>query len=121
MSLEQMNKADLVKHARSLEQKMKLKDMEMEDLKKSLEEATKQPETVEENTDEVELPYKAYSMIVESKSKAIVIPISFDLKGNAKVHLDKVKKFNAPYKAGAELNKLNVVNVERQHMKKEGK
>lgn len=115
MALEDMKKDELVKHARSLEQQIKLMELEKAELEQKLEDSTKQDESV----DQTELPYKAFSMIVDSKKQARIIPITFDLEGNAKAHVDEAKVFNAPYKAAHKLNEYNVREVEHQKVKKE--
>src|SRR5690554_393158 len=116
MALEDMKKDELVKHARSLEQQIKLMELEKAELEQKLEEFTKDED---KPSDQVELPYKAFSMVKNSNIQARIIPITFDLEGNAKAHVDNAKVFNAPYKAAHKLNEYNVREVEHQKVKKE--
>jgi hypothetical protein len=110
MSLEAMSKPDLVKHARSTEQQLKLVEKELSDLKAQVESSSK----VDDN---VELPYKAFSMITFNNTLAKIVPITFDLNGNSRVHLEAVKSTNAPYKAAHQMNKLVTLEVETQKVK----
>jgi hypothetical protein len=114
MSLEEMTKPELVKRARSVEQELKLVTRELEELKAKVESSTKA-------TDDAELPYKAFSMITFTNTLSKVVPITFDLKGNAKVHLEDIKVSNAPYKAAHLMNKLVTLEVETQKAKVEPK
>lgn len=114
MALEDMKKDELVKHARSLEQQLKLMELEKTELQEKLNEASK-----EDEVEQVELPYKAFSMIIDSGRQARVVPLSFDLQGNAKAHVDKAVVFNAPYKAAHKMNEFNVREVEHQRVKKD--
>lgn len=76
MSLEAMKKDDLVKHARSLEQKVKMIEIELEDLK-----AIKKANETEDDS----LPLTAISLVKVSKYRSIVVKIDFNLDGKCKV------------------------------------
>lgn len=106
-----MNKNELVKYGRSVTQELKLVQKELEDLKAQVESSTQPKQEVGE------LPYKAFSMITTNKNKAEIVPITFDMEGNAVVHLDAVKSYNAPYKAAHQMNKLVTLEVETQKVK----
>lgn len=97
MSLEAMKKDDLVKHARSLEQTVKMMEMEIEDLKAAV-------MVNNTSTSEVELPMSAVTLIKISKYKSVVAKIEFDLKGNSKVTV--LTKPREHYAAAYDLEKF---------------
>lgn len=81
MSLEAMNKNELVKHARSLEQEMKQLKFEMEALKKEKEEA--------ESTKEVPVLTRSAVCTLKSKerNRSVVAKVFFDFEGNSRVEI----------------------------------
>lgn len=109
MSLEQMNKPELVKLARSTQQELKEVNQTLEDLKKELEELKKEKVQVES---ELNLPFTAVATIPNGKIRlSRLIQIKFDLEGNSKVELDKeMPDHQASFKAEEILAKMDRLN-----------
>jgi DNA integrity scanning protein DisA with diadenylate cyclase activity len=116
MSIESLNKNELVKEVRKLTQENKL-------LEASLSELTTSIDTVGnslngDNNDDVavskELPYLAVSIVKQSSDKHRVIQVRFDLDGNAKVDFSKEKVEKEGYRAGYEAAKLMETIVANQ-------
>lgn len=93
MSLESMNKADLVKYARKLEQDEKALRSEIEDNRVRISELSDQIEDLEkpkDTTNTVQLPYTAVALIPDSKTNHMrFVKLKFDFEGNSEVKINK--------------------------------
>jgi hypothetical protein len=104
MSLEQMNKPQLVKELREtiqLNKELATRIKELEDDKVN----GNVPEGDVVQTGEVKLPYLAVSLL-RGRGKYFIVKLAYDLKGNAKVlsKVEKAKDYNAYYDAERFLN-----------------
>jgi DNA-directed RNA polymerase specialized sigma54-like protein len=126
MSIEQMNKSELVKEVRRLTQENKLLEAENKDLANATNSAV---ESVLATTEELvaatkveldSLPYLAVSIIKKDNNNHRVLQIRFDLDGNAKVDFSKDKVLKEGYRASYEAAKLMETIVAIQEEPKVG-
>ncbi len=112
MSIEQMDKKELVKEVRRLTQELKLLEADNKSLtdlnNKTVKAIVEATEEVKNDTKlELEsLPYLAVSMIKKNINSHRVIQVRFDLNGNAKVDFSKDQILKEGYRASYEAAKL---------------
>lgn len=125
MSIEQMNKSELVKEVRRLTQENKLLEAENRDLSKATNSAVESvlaatEELVEATKVELDrLPYLAVSIIKKDNKNHRVIQVRFDLDGNAKVDFSKDQVLKEGYRASYEAARLmeTVVAIQEEPKK----
>lgn len=126
MSIEQMNKNDLVKEVRRLTQENKLLEAENKDLIKATNSAV---ESVLATTEELvaatkveldSLPFLAVSIVKKDNKNHRVLQVRFDLDGNAKVDFSKDQILKEGYRASYEAAKLMETIVAIQEEPKVG-
>lgn len=116
MSIESLNKAELVKEVRRLTQENKLLEASITELTTSNVSPPdgSQNDSDEANTASSELPYLAVSIVKKSANEHRIIQVRFDLDGNAKVDFAKEKVEKEGYRAGYEAAKLMETVVANQ-------
>jgi len=112
MSIEQMNKSDLIKEVRKLTQDIKILEAENKGLSdltnktvKAIVEATEEVRVETEN-ELKELPYLAISILKKNANSHRVLQVRFDLEGNAKVDFSKDQVLKEGYRASYEAARL---------------
>lgn len=105
MSLEQMNKPDLVKYARSIEQKSKQLESELEELKLELNKNKEEKELLD-------LPFTAVSIIPNSKTRFTrLIELKFNMAGQCEVIQDReLMEHQTLYRAENLLGSMEKIN-----------
>jgi nucleotide-binding universal stress UspA family protein len=116
MSIESLNKNELVKEVRRLTQELKLSEATIAELTVSTDIAEKAVEEAIMLSDEIvgELPYLAVSIVKKSSDQHRIIQVRFDLDGNAKVDFAKERVEKEGYRAGYEAAKLMETIVANQ-------
>lgn len=112
MSIEAMNKNELVKEVRRLTQENKLLEASLSEITTSAD--TTEKAAVEANNDVKSLPYLAVSIVKKDSNNHRVVQVRFDLNGNAKVDFSKEKIEKEGYRAGYEAAKLMETIVANQ-------